>query len=111
MKAAFVGGALSFKGDKKEKKKKKKRKTKHSYSSKTGRAGDITLERSNNTNDGFDEDLTDAERKAQKKRLEQEQKEIESVAKKSHRDRIEEFNTKLGSLTEHNDIARVRMKI
>ena len=36
-----------------------------------------------------------------------EKQELEKVASKSHRDRIEEFNEKLGNLTEHNDIPRV----
>jgi protein FAM32A len=105
MAPSFVGGALSFKGDKK-----KKRKTKHSLKAKKEKqihdsegatkvvVAESTLQ---------DEDLTEAERKAVARKLERERKELERVAKKSHRERVEEFNEKLSSLTEHNDIPRV----
>ncbi len=52
-------------------------------------------------------ELTDAERKALKYKLERERKELEQLAKKSHRERVEEFNEKLSNLTELNDIPRV----
>jgi len=51
--------------------------------------------------------MTDAERKALKRRQEREQKELEQLVQKSHRERVEEFNEKLASQTEHNDIPRV----
>lgn len=105
MKTTFMGGALSFKGDKKKKKKKAKKK---STTSKHKRQDDTAVP-ADNDNTIDDDDLTDAERKALKRKRERERKELEKVAKKSHRERVEEFNEKLGSLTEHNDIPRVRM--
>ena len=33
-----------------------------------------------------------------------EEKDLEQIAKKSHRERVEQLNEKLGKLTEHNDI-------
>ena len=112
-KTAFMGGTLSFKGDNKKKssKKKKKSKSKHSLGdgNKKQRAkGDeaLLLKRSEDYDDD-DDDMTEAERKALKYKLEREKQECEKVAQKSHRERIEEFNEKLGNLTEHNDIPRV----
>ena len=55
----------------------------------------------------YADEMTDAERKALKRRHEREQKELEKVALKSHRERVEEFNEKLATQTEHNDIPRV----
>jgi protein FAM32A len=98
MPGEFIGGALSFKGDKKKKHKKKKQSVKHEIDE---RESEIIV----NTND--DDGLTEAERKALKRRLERERIDAEKTAQMSHRERIEEFNTKLASLTELNDIPRV----
>ena len=59
--------------------------------------------------DVFDEfeDKTESERRAAKRKREREMKDLEIVAKKSHRERVEDFNTKLSTLTEHNDIPRI----
>jgi len=54
-----------------------------------------------------DDGLTEAERKSLKIKLEREKAELEKLAHKSHRERVEEFNEKLSSLTELNDIPRV----
>jgi protein FAM32A len=101
-KPAFIGGALSFKGDKKGAKKKKAN-AKHEVgeSKKAESPTDLGMETA------IKADLTDAERKALKYKLERERKELEQVAKKSHRERVEEFNEKLSNLTELNDIPRV----
>eukprot|EP00934_Nitzschia_sp_Nitz4_P001531 Nitzschia sp. Nitz4//scaffold193_size40683//1159//5990//NITZ4_007493-RA/size40683-processed-gene-0.9-mRNA-1//1//CDS//3329540261//1531//frame0 len=88
----FMGGSLSFKGDKKSKKKSKKAKHK--------------LEKESKEETVNDEELTEAERKALQRRQERQRKENEEIAQKSHRERVEELNEKLGSLTEHNDIPR-----
>jgi len=103
MAPAFTGGSLSFKGDKKKKKssKKKKKETKHSLKKKDEEAVVPAAAAA------LDSDMTDAERKALKRRQEREQKELEQVAQKSHRERVEEFNAKLASTTELNDIPRV----
>jgi protein FAM32A len=130
MKPVFVGGSLSFKGDKKAKKKNKS-KAKHSVKSPTtdpesisraaaaGGANDaddaavdgMTTPRAPASHDEdnlLEADLTEAERKALTKRRERELQELAVLATKSHRERVEEFNEKLASLTEHNDIPRVR---
>ena len=96
---------MSFKGEgKKKKAKKKKSKSKHSMEDKekeAAAAAAILKEEEE------EEELTEAEKKARKRKLERERAELELAASKSHRDRIEEFNEKLGNLTEHNDIPRV----
>lgn len=98
MKTAFVGGALSFKGDGKKKAKKVKRKiekVKHELKVKESVAATVV------------EELTEAEKKAALRRQEREKECLKAVASKSHRERVEEFNEKLSQLTEHNDIPRV----
>lgn len=99
MSPSFTGGSLSFKGEKKNTKKKKV-KSKHSLKD------DTKIDAPSNVND-VEAELTEAERKALKRKQERERKELEKVAGKSHRERVEEFNDKLSKLTEHNDIPRV----
>ena len=101
MSSSFVGGALSFKGDKKTRKSAKKKSKEVKHSLERGDQ-DVLLA----SVDGSDE-MTDAERKAMKRRRDREQKELEKVAQMSHRERVEEFNEKLATQTEHNDIPRV----
>lgn len=106
-KSAFIGGSLSFKGDKK---KSKKKRSKHklegeSRKQKKQKKDDSTAAAQLSDND--DEDLTEAERRALKFKRERQRRESEKIAAKSHRERVEELNEKLGSLTEHNDIPRV----
>jgi protein FAM32A len=107
-KAAFVGGSLSFKGDKK-KAKKKKNKSKHSLGREEegNQKQKVVKDPDSNSEDGFDDDMTDAERAAVKFKRERQRQESEKIAQKSHRERVEEFNEQLGSLTELNDIPRV----
>ena len=93
---------MNFKGDKKKKSKKKKSKTKHSLKDDEEKAV-TSLENIEEI-----EELTDAEKKARKRKLEREKVELEQIASKSHRERVEDFNEKLGNLTELNDIPRVR---
>jgi protein FAM32A len=107
MKPEFTGGSLSFKGEKK-KGKKKKSKTKHSLKDNDkARLEEDTPRQPLDVDDG----LTGAERKALEKKRQREREELKQVAKKTHRERVEEFNEKLGSLTELNDIPRVSILI
>jgi protein FAM32A len=104
MPGEFLGGALSFKGDKKRSSRKRKKSATHEVKT----SGDEKIAPEVTTNEGKDlDDLTEAERKALKRRRERERIEAEKVAQKSHRERVEEFNNKLASLTELNDIPRV----
>mmetsp|Transcript_12810 Transcript_12810/g.14459 ORF Transcript_12810/g.14459 Transcript_12810/m.14459 type:complete len:117 (-) Transcript_12810:190-540(-) len=110
MAPTFSGGKLNLKGSKKSKKKNKK--SKHKIESENGSKLKSRNDESNNeihddNEVDYDEDLTPAERRSLKIKKEREHQELEKIAGKSHRERVEEFNDKLGSLTEHNDIPRV----
>ena len=99
-------GALTFKGDKKPKKaKKKKSKAKHERKSKNEEDAVAAVAAAAAAMD--DDDLTEAERKAQRRKQERELEDMKKVASKSHRERVEAFNEQLSTLTEHNDIPRV----
>ena len=104
----FVGGKLSLKGDKK-KSKKKKSKSKHDKkkSSRDEQEAAAAAANDSNGSDVDEDEMTEAERKAQKYKQQAEKKDLEKVAKQSHRDRVEEFSQKLSQLTELNDIPRV----
>lgn len=91
-----MGGSLSFKGDKKKSKKKRNSKHKIDDAKKTEKVVDSD-----------EEDMTEAEKGALKFKMERQRQESETIASKSHRERVEELNERLGSLTEHNDIPRV----
>lgn len=107
MPGEFVGGTLNFKGDKSLVKKKKRRVKHERIKSETTEI----VHEANNTASGTmnddDDGLTEVERKALRRRLERERLDAEKIAQKSHRERIEEFNSKLASQTELNDIPRV----
>jgi protein FAM32A len=114
---AFARGSLSFKGDKK-KPKKKTNKVKNSLKAKHLSDGVNVVEGSTSNDQttaawgesNIDEDdLTDAEKKALLRKQERERIDLIAVASKSHRERIEDFNEKLGQQTELNDIPRVRI--
>lgn len=64
---------------------------------------------SNNTGINTEEEsnLTEAEKRYRRRKLELEQKSLKKLAGMNYRDRIDNFNNKLASLTEHNDIPRV----
>ena len=117
-KSAFLGGALSFKGDKKKSRKKsKKTKSKHKLKD-VGTVAELSgsspQHRGNDDRivDEFpassdDDELTEAERKALKFRKLRQKDESEKIARQSHRERVEALNEKLGNMTELNDIPRV----
>mmetsp|Transcript_5421 Transcript_5421/g.7319 ORF Transcript_5421/g.7319 Transcript_5421/m.7319 type:complete len:111 (+) Transcript_5421:125-457(+) len=99
----FMGGKL-FKS-----KSKKKKKSKHglSTSSSTMERAQKSQEQKLNREEFDEDEMTDAERKALAFKQKRENIELKAVAKKSHRERVDEFNAKLSQLTEHNDIPRV----
>eukprot|EP00558_Chaetoceros_sp_UNC1202_P004508 CAMPEP_0197232996 /NCGR_PEP_ID=MMETSP1429-20130617/1170_1 /TAXON_ID=49237 /ORGANISM="Chaetoceros sp., Strain UNC1202" /LENGTH=117 /DNA_ID=CAMNT_0042691167 /DNA_START=199 /DNA_END=552 /DNA_ORIENTATION=+ len=111
MAPTFLGGKLNLKGGKK-----KKKKSKHSLN-KTGKDEERNTKVDTTAEDvihadedgiaDYDDDLTETERKSLRVKKERETQELEKIANQSHRERIEEFNEKLGNLTELNDIPRV----
>ena len=101
MSPTFMGGKLSLKGDKKSKKKKKKSSAKHELDRASRR------EKVGAAPSSDDDELTEAERRSRKVKQRALEKDLKKATSKSHRDRVEEFSTKLGKLTELNDIPRV----
>jgi protein FAM32A len=97
-KSSFMGGSLSFKGDKK--KSKKKRTSKHKKIEDAKKQAEKVV-------DSDEDEMTEAEKRALKFKMERQRQESETIASKSHRERVEELNEMLGNLTEHNDIPRV----
>jgi len=106
-----IGGALSFKGDKKKLKKRSKKTKKSIDKMNEERDYHDTIENVSAESVPYDNDdddeLTEAERKALKFKKQRQKEDSEKIAQKSHRQRVEELNEKLGSMTELNDIPRV----
>lgn len=70
----------------------------------------LLLNRENNAREKTDpvvDDMTEAERRAKRFKLEREKKDLEKISELSHRERVEMFNENLSKLTELNDIPRV----
>ncbi|KAH7476810.1 hypothetical protein PRIC1_000816 [Phytophthora ramorum] len=92
------GSKLKVASKHKHKKHKKKNPTKRREDDTKQQNGDVELEL---------DDLTPAQRRHAEHQKKREQEEIEKVASKTYRERIEELNQYLGSLTEHHDVPRV----
>mmetsp|Transcript_4927 Transcript_4927/g.10409 ORF Transcript_4927/g.10409 Transcript_4927/m.10409 type:complete len:109 (-) Transcript_4927:123-449(-) len=100
----FVGGKLNLKGGARKKKRSSKKKR---------RSGGDVIDPSgggsaaDGSATGEEDGLTDAERRALKFKQAAERRDLEKVGERSHRERVEAFNSHLSTLTEHNDIPRV----
>ncbi len=55
----------------------------------------------------LDDGLTDVQRRHKQRLLEKQRAELRNIVSKTHRERVEEYNIKLASMTEHNDLPRV----
>mmetsp|Transcript_1703 Transcript_1703/g.4192 ORF Transcript_1703/g.4192 Transcript_1703/m.4192 type:complete len:117 (-) Transcript_1703:1130-1480(-) len=108
-KTEFSGGSLSFKGDSKKKKKRSKRsqRRKHDIKKQSKKEEDANKILKDEAEEDFEDELTDAERKAIEKRKARQTEDNKKIASQSHRDRIEQLNEKLSTMTELNDIPRV----
>lgn len=73
----------------------------------------ISISSSKDTNrateilDDEDEFLTESQRKHRRRKMELESRDARALVKSSYRERVEDFNNRLASLTEHNDIPRI----
>jgi protein FAM32A len=102
-----IGGKLRLKGEKKKEKKEKsvgvKRSLEEDESSDvklTTTTSDVPVETSSI--------LTEAQKRHMAKKLKREsEKGAAEIIKTTYRERVENFNMKLSTLTEHNDIPRV----
>jgi protein FAM32A len=118
--STFARGKLKLKGDKEKEARRKAGKK----SSSTGNIN-IDTQKSSDRSSEFQEDLlrlkgktnvnekivldelTEAERRAKRFKIERQKKDLEKISELSHRERIEKFNENLSKLTELNDIPRV----
>ncbi|KZO95986.1 DUF1754-domain-containing protein [Calocera viscosa TUFC12733] len=54
-----------------------------------------------------DDNKTEAERRFEERQRRMLERKVEQMAKKTHKDRVHEFNAKLETLSEHHDIPKV----
>uniref|UniRef100_K3WJS6 DUF1754-domain-containing protein n=1 Tax=Globisporangium ultimum (strain ATCC 200006 / CBS 805.95 / DAOM BR144) TaxID=431595 RepID=K3WJS6_GLOUD len=106
-----TGASLKVTSGSKDKKKSKKKHKKEArrHRSDDGADGE-EVEREQSREDDVEilmNDMTPAQRRHEEHRRKREQAEIEKMAGKTYRERVEELNQYLGSLTEHHDVPRV----
>ena len=106
-----IGGKLNLKGGKK---KSNKRKASDDHQGRTENALSAppqaaSIEGSSSSIEHIPREdfLTSTQKKHREKLLEVEVREMKKKASMSYRDKVDAFNTKLSTLTEHNDIPRV----
>ena len=108
---SFIGGKLKFKGEKKKLKKRSlnslENHQKVEEEEKKEQKNEQNEQKNEQIEEKIEEDLTESQRKHLKKKLKLENERMSKLIKITYRDRIEGYNNKLSSLTEHNDIPRV----
>lgn len=95
-----IGGKLRLKGDKKSGEKGKKRSISEDNEHKISESPEIV-------NIDTSSILTETQKKHMAKKLKMESEKSADLVKTTYRERVENFNVKLSTLTEHNDIPRV----
>ena len=68
---------------------------------------DRLQQREQDGGDDPDDGMTPAQRRHQARLMEREFQQIRATAAKTHREKIDEYNNRLSTMTEHNDIPRV----
>ena len=110
---SFIGGKLKFKGEKKKLKKRSlnslenHQKVEEEEEEEKEQKNEQNEQKNERIEEKIEEDLTESQRKHLKKKLKLENERMSKLIKITYRDRIEGYNNKLSSLTEHNDIPRV----
>lgn len=109
---SFTGGKLTLKGgvdplkiQKKKKKKKKEKRKQDTHLDAALESVDLVPPKEDAT--AVKDTRTEAEKRRDAHMVKYEQERAKKAAAKSHRQRIEEFNTKLATLTEHHDIPKI----
>ncbi len=99
-----IGGKLTFKNDKNKGGKKQKSATKAPVKETTSSSA-TTSSATTSTSAEF---LTESQKRNKTKNLAAlEAREVKAVVQNSYRDRVENFNHMLGTMSEHNDIPRI----
>ncbi len=109
---SFTGGKLTLKGGidpLKLKKKNKKKKKKGNDLEVSVQAVDVTEDAMPPVENApvVEDRRTEAEKRRDAHMMKYEEERAKKAAAKSHRQRIEEFNSKLATLTEHHDIPKI----
>ncbi|CAL2234536.1 unnamed protein product [Prunus armeniaca] len=111
-KLKLKGKPLAVKGGGVSKKNKKKRSNYYHQLSQASQGGEAVMD--DTENDGgrvqagaYDDHLTPAERRYLQQTERIQLQKLAKMAKKSHRDRVQEFNHYLANLSEHYDIPKV----
>jgi len=110
--ANIVGGKLKLKGEvpltpnhsKKKKKDKKKVIRKDENEFKNDIEHNDNQDKQQSTSELY---LTPAEKRHKEKLLKKEKERIDKIINKSHKEKVEEYNKYLSSLSEHHDIPKV----
>eukprot|EP00602_Paraphysomonas_sp_CaronLab_P004560 CAMPEP_0185036106 /NCGR_PEP_ID=MMETSP1103-20130426/28569_1 /TAXON_ID=36769 /ORGANISM="Paraphysomonas bandaiensis, Strain Caron Lab Isolate" /LENGTH=110 /DNA_ID=CAMNT_0027573499 /DNA_START=18 /DNA_END=350 /DNA_ORIENTATION=+ len=102
---SHIPGKLKLKGVSEGKKKRKKRDRDDKTVTQTDTQTHETIVKHTDIN--ADEFLTETQRKHQAKKMKLEAERMKDVVTQTYRDRVESFNYKLATMTEHNDIPRV----
>eukprot|EP00055_Hartaetosiga_balthica_P000106 m.135680 g.135680 ORF g.135680 m.135680 type:complete len:119 (+) comp10136_c0_seq1:55-411(+) len=107
--AVGVGGGLKLKGGSESKKKHKKhKKHKHSKHVKDKEEKALIATIQNEREEEHEDDgLTEAERNFKKHQSKREAERIKVLASTSHKERVQQMNEYLSTLTEHYDIPKV----
>ncbi|KAF1318226.1 Conserved alpha-helical protein, partial [Globisporangium splendens] len=103
-----TGNSLKVASKDKKKSKKKYKKESRRHRSDDGADGEEEREQSREEDvEILMNDMTPAQRRHEEHRRKREEAEIEKMAGKTYRERVEELNQYLSSLTEHHDVPRV----
>lgn len=108
-KPLVMGGKLKLKGSSTSSSSSSMRHTSSSSSASKEQSRSTTVSNVNSSSDYIpvQDYLTEAQKKHNQKMLEKQEKDAKKLSSTSFRDRIDQFNSKLSRMTEHNDIPRI----
>uniref|UniRef100_A0A7S2HBF6 Protein FAM32A n=1 Tax=Haptolina brevifila TaxID=156173 RepID=A0A7S2HBF6_9EUKA len=104
---SVVGGGLKLKGIQKKKKKAKREDAEHAAEAAAAAAAATTTTTAASSSSSTGPMHTDSERRRLETMQKRQVEKLEKGEVKSHRDRIKDFNSYLGNLTEHYDLPKV----
>jgi len=108
-KPLVMGGKLKLKGSSSSNMRHKTSSSSSSSTTSKEQSRSTTVSNVNSSSDYIpvQDYLTEAQKKHNQKMLEKQEKDAKKLSSTSFRDRIDQFNSKLSRMTEHNDIPRI----
>ena len=108
-KPLVMGGKLKLKGSSSSSMRHKASSSSSSSTTSKEQSRSTTVSNVNSSSDYIpvQDYLTEAQKKHNQKMLEKQEKDAKKLSSTSFRDRIDQFNSKLSRMTEHNDIPRI----